>query len=154
MATTTPTLARQGTPTLLPAIVKLGWWRFKQMRHVLLFTWLGMLSMVMLVCIGYAAYAYLSGSFFSAIGGVKILLGLLALIAPLLILAAGITLFLLTFSRHSQPRKMSKSRCACSALLLSNVAGDRLRRWNSWGLASARITARWSFPAANSSASL
>ena len=50
MATTIPTLARQGTPKLLPAIVKLAWWRFKQMWHVLLFTWLGMLAMVMLVC--------------------------------------------------------------------------------------------------------
>ncbi|HKV58587.1 MAG TPA: FtsX-like permease family protein [Ktedonobacteraceae bacterium] len=50
MATTTPTLSRQGTLTLLPAIVKLAWWRFKQMWHVLLFTWLGMLAMVMLVC--------------------------------------------------------------------------------------------------------
>jgi ABC-type lipoprotein release transport system permease subunit len=46
----TPTLSRQGTLTLLPAIVKLAWWRFKQMWHVLLFTWLGMLAMVMLVC--------------------------------------------------------------------------------------------------------
>ncbi|MGH2496266.1 MAG: FtsX-like permease family protein [Ktedonobacteraceae bacterium] len=50
MATTTPTLSRQGTFMLLPAIIKLAWWRFKQMWHVLLFTWLGMLSMVMLVC--------------------------------------------------------------------------------------------------------
>ncbi len=50
MATTTPTLARQDTPTLLPAIMKLGWWRFKQMWYVLLFTWSGMLAMVMLVC--------------------------------------------------------------------------------------------------------
>ncbi|HEU0000999.1 MAG TPA: FtsX-like permease family protein [Ktedonobacteraceae bacterium] len=50
MATTTPTLSRQGTITLLPAIVRLAWWRFKQMWHVLLFTWLGMLAMVMLVC--------------------------------------------------------------------------------------------------------
>lgn len=50
MATTTPTLSRQGTFTLLPAIVRLAWWRFKQMWHVLLFTWLGMLAMVMLVC--------------------------------------------------------------------------------------------------------
>lgn len=45
-----PALERQGTLTLLPAIMKLGWWRFKQMWHVLLFTWLGMLTMVMLVC--------------------------------------------------------------------------------------------------------
>ncbi len=46
----TPTLSRQATPALLPAIVKLAWWRFKQMWYVLLFTWLGMLAMVMLVC--------------------------------------------------------------------------------------------------------
>lgn len=50
MATTTPTLSRQGTPALLPTIVKLAWWRFKQMWYMLLFTWLGMLAMVMLVC--------------------------------------------------------------------------------------------------------
>ncbi len=46
----TPTLSRQSAPALLPAIVRLAWWRFKQMWHVLLFTWLGMLAMVMLVC--------------------------------------------------------------------------------------------------------
>ena len=46
----TSTLSRQSTPALLPAIVRLAWWRFKQMWHVLLFTWLGMLAMVMLVC--------------------------------------------------------------------------------------------------------
>lgn len=46
----TPTLSRQSTLALLPAIVRLAWWRFKQMWHVLLFTWLGMLAMVMLVC--------------------------------------------------------------------------------------------------------
>lgn len=50
MATASPPLARQGTPALLPAIVKLAWWRFKRMWHVLLVTWLGMLTMVMLVC--------------------------------------------------------------------------------------------------------
>src|SRR5229473_7502453 len=50
MATTSPQLARQRTPALLPAIVKLAWWRLKQMWHVLLVTWLGMLTMVMLVC--------------------------------------------------------------------------------------------------------
>jgi hypothetical protein len=50
MATTSPTLARQRTPALIPAIVKLAWWRFKRMWHVLLVTWLGMLTMVMLVC--------------------------------------------------------------------------------------------------------
>ena len=43
-------LARQRTLALLPAIVKLAWWRLKQMWHVLLVTWLGMLTMVMLVC--------------------------------------------------------------------------------------------------------
>ena len=50
MATTSPPLARQHTLALLPAIVKLAWWRFKRMWHVLLVTWLGMLTMVMLVC--------------------------------------------------------------------------------------------------------
>src|SRR5258708_32819447 len=43
-------LSRQRTLALLPAIVKLAWWRLKQMWHVLLVTWLGMLTMVMLVC--------------------------------------------------------------------------------------------------------
>lgn len=50
MATSSPPLARQSTPALLPAIVKLAWWRFKRMWHVLLVTWLGMLTMVILVC--------------------------------------------------------------------------------------------------------
>ncbi len=50
MAITTPSLARQGTPQLLPAIARLAWWRFKRMWHVLLVTWLGMLAMVILVC--------------------------------------------------------------------------------------------------------
>jgi ABC-type antimicrobial peptide transport system permease subunit len=50
MATTSPQLARQRTPALLPAIARLAWWRFKRMWLVLLVTWLGMLTMVMLVC--------------------------------------------------------------------------------------------------------
>jgi predicted PurR-regulated permease PerM len=50
MATTSPQLARQHTPALLPAIARLAWWRFKRMWLVLLVTWLGMLTMVMLVC--------------------------------------------------------------------------------------------------------
>src|SRR5258708_33090768 len=43
-------LSRPRTLALLPAIVKVAWWRLKQMWHVLLVTWLGMLTMVMLVC--------------------------------------------------------------------------------------------------------
>src|SRR2546421_1530610 len=50
MATISPPLARRRTLSLLPAIFKLAWWRFKRMWHVLLVTWLGMLTMVMLVC--------------------------------------------------------------------------------------------------------
>src|SRR5713101_2845633 len=50
MATTSPQLARQRTPALLPAIARLAWWRFKRMWLVMLVTWLGMLTMVMLVC--------------------------------------------------------------------------------------------------------
>src|SRR5258708_7786626 len=50
MATASPPLARQRTPALLPAIARLAWWRFKRMWHVLLVTWLGMVTMVMLVC--------------------------------------------------------------------------------------------------------
>src|SRR5258708_20103843 len=52
MATASPPLARQRTPALLPAIARLAWWRFKRMWHVLLVTWLGMVTMVMLVCAG------------------------------------------------------------------------------------------------------
>src|SRR5690349_8404230 len=50
MATTSPPLARERTPALLPAIARLAWWRFKRSWHVLLVTWLGMVTMVMLVC--------------------------------------------------------------------------------------------------------
>ena len=44
------TLARRSTLVLLPAIVRLAWWRLKQMWRPLLVTWLGMISMVVLVC--------------------------------------------------------------------------------------------------------
>src|SRR5258708_30806772 len=50
MATASPPLARQRTPALLPAIARLAWWRFKRMWHVLPVTWLGMVTLVMLVC--------------------------------------------------------------------------------------------------------
>src|SRR5260370_22980241 len=49
MATASPPLARQRTPALLPAIARLAWWGFKRMWHVVLVTWLGLLTMVMLV---------------------------------------------------------------------------------------------------------
>ncbi|HEV2472665.1 MAG TPA: FtsX-like permease family protein, partial [Chthonomonadales bacterium] len=55
------------------------------------------LMLSLLVCVGYAAYAYLAQSALSDQPDVKIILGLAALIAPLLLLAAGITLFLRIF---------------------------------------------------------
>jgi ABC-type lipoprotein release transport system permease subunit len=50
MASPPMTLARRATPVLLPAIIKLAWWRLRQMWRVLLVTWLGMVSMVVLIC--------------------------------------------------------------------------------------------------------
>ena len=44
------TLARRPTLVLLPAIVRLAWWRLKQMWLALLITWLGMIAMVVLIC--------------------------------------------------------------------------------------------------------
>jgi ABC-type antimicrobial peptide transport system permease subunit len=55
------------------------------------------LMLSVLVCVGFAAYAYLTQSFFSEKSDVRIILGLLALVAPLLLLAAGITIFLRLF---------------------------------------------------------
>lgn len=50
MASPPTTLARRSTVALLPAITRLAWWRLKQMWRILLVTWLGMISMVVLVC--------------------------------------------------------------------------------------------------------
>jgi ABC-type antimicrobial peptide transport system permease subunit len=50
MASPPTTLARRSTLVLLPAIVRLAWWRLKQMWRPLLVIWLGMISMVVLVC--------------------------------------------------------------------------------------------------------
>src|SRR5215469_10104379 len=50
MASPPITLARRSTLVLLPAIVRLAWWRLTQMWRPLLVTWLGMISMVVLVC--------------------------------------------------------------------------------------------------------
>jgi ABC-type antimicrobial peptide transport system permease subunit len=50
MASPPTTLARRSTVVLLPAIIRLGWWRLKQMWRALLITWLGMISMVVLIC--------------------------------------------------------------------------------------------------------
>ncbi len=55
------------------------------------------LMLSVLVCVGFAAYAYLSQSFFSSNSSGRLLLALLVLVAPLLLLAAGITLFLRLF---------------------------------------------------------
>lgn len=52
MAASIPTLTRQNSLRLLPAVIKLMGWRFKQMWRFLLITWLGMLAMVVLVCTG------------------------------------------------------------------------------------------------------
>ena len=82
------------------------------------------LFFALLVCVGYAAYAYLSGSFLSAVDGVKIILGLLALIAPLLILAAGITLFLRIFPLLLRLGSKMASRGSKAARCW------RWRRWN------------------------
>ncbi|BCL83585.1 hypothetical protein ccbrp13_60500 [Ktedonobacteria bacterium brp13] len=50
MASPTTTLSRRSTLTLLPAIVRLAWWRLRQMWRSLLVTWLGMIAMVVLIC--------------------------------------------------------------------------------------------------------
>lgn len=50
MASPPTTLSRRSTLVLLPAIVRLAWWRLKQMRRALLITWLGMIAMVVLIC--------------------------------------------------------------------------------------------------------
>jgi ABC-type lipoprotein release transport system permease subunit len=50
MASPPITLARRSTLVLMPAIVRLAWWRLMQMWRPLLVTWLGMISMVVLVC--------------------------------------------------------------------------------------------------------
>ena len=50
MASSSPALARRSTLMLLPAMVRIAWWRLKQMWRVLLVTWLGMISMVVLIC--------------------------------------------------------------------------------------------------------
>lgn len=50
MASPPVTLTRRSTLALLPAISRLAWWRLKQMWRMLLVTWLGMISMVVLVC--------------------------------------------------------------------------------------------------------
>lgn len=52
MAASIPALTRQNSLRLLPAVVKLMGWRFKQMWRFLLITWLGLLAMVVLVCTG------------------------------------------------------------------------------------------------------
>ncbi|GHO72523.1 hypothetical protein KSD_02940 [Ktedonobacter sp. SOSP1-85] len=44
------TLSRRSTLALLPAIVRLAWWRLRQMWRSLLVTWLGMIAMVVLIC--------------------------------------------------------------------------------------------------------
>lgn len=50
MASESSPLARRSTLVLLPAIATLAWWRLKQMWRPLLITWLGMISMVVLIC--------------------------------------------------------------------------------------------------------
>src|SRR5437588_3342691 len=50
MASIPSTLSRQRTFQLLPAIVRLARWRLRQMWHVLLVTWLGIVAMVVLAC--------------------------------------------------------------------------------------------------------
>lgn len=52
MATSTSTLPRQNGWLLWPAIGKLAGWRLKQMWRFLLVNWLGLLTMVVLVCSG------------------------------------------------------------------------------------------------------
>ena len=44
------TLNRRSTLELLPAIIKLGWWRLRQMWRSLLVVWLGMMALVVLIC--------------------------------------------------------------------------------------------------------
>jgi ABC-type antimicrobial peptide transport system permease subunit len=50
MASPPTTLARRSTFALLPAIVRLSWWRLRRMWQSLLLTWLGMMAMVVLIC--------------------------------------------------------------------------------------------------------
>src|SRR5258706_1946760 len=50
MASIPSTLSRHCTFQLLPAIVKLARWRLRQMWHVLIVTWLGVVAMVVLAC--------------------------------------------------------------------------------------------------------
>src|SRR5215469_1176132 len=50
MASPPTTLARRSTLVILPAIVRLAWWRLIQMWRPLFVTWLGMISMVVLIC--------------------------------------------------------------------------------------------------------
>src|SRR5579864_601530 len=52
MASSTSTLTPQNDLSLWSAIAKLARWRFKRMWRLLLVTWLGMLTMVVLVCAG------------------------------------------------------------------------------------------------------
>ncbi len=52
MATTASSLSRQNGLLFLPAVAKLARWRFKQMWRFLVVTWLGLLAMVILVCVG------------------------------------------------------------------------------------------------------
>jgi hypothetical protein len=77
----------------------------------------------LLVCIGYVAYAYLAGSPLANDVAVQIILSLLALIAPLLILAAAITLFLRLFPLllRLASRMAARGRKASSMLALAQM---------------------------------
>jgi ABC-type antimicrobial peptide transport system permease subunit len=81
------------------------------------------LMLSLLVCVGFAAYAYLTQSFFSEKSDVRIILGLLALVAPLLLLAAGITIFLrlFPFLLHMGTRLAMRRRGASAALAFAQM---------------------------------